>query len=65
MRWIHVGIVVGIVDEWTELVDDEFEVVVAVDGVVKHIGLILSFCLHDGRFFFVGQRFIDLLRKVV
>jgi hypothetical protein len=28
---------VGLVDEWPELVDDEFEVIVAVDGVVKHI----------------------------
>ncbi len=56
---------VGLVDEWPELVDDQFEVVVAVDGVLKHIGLILSFRLHDGRFFFGGQRFIDLLRKVV
>lgn len=28
---------VGFVDEWTEFVDNEFEVVVAVDWVVKHI----------------------------
>ena len=38
---------------------------VEVVGVVKHIRLILSFRLHDGRLFFVGERFIDLLRKVV
>ena len=56
---------VGLVDEWPELVDDEFEVVVAVDGVLKHIGLILSFRFHDGRFFLGSQRFINLLRKLV
>ena len=62
------GVVISIVcfvDEGSQLIHDEFEVVVAVDGVVKHIGLILSFRLHDGRLFFVGERFIDLLRKVV
>jgi len=64
VRGICVG-AVGFVDEGTELVYDEFEIVVAVDGVVKHIGLILSLRLHDGRFFFGCERFINLLGKVV
>ena len=64
MTRICVGIVC-IVDEGPEFVYYEFEVVVAVDGVVKHIGLILSFGLHDGRFFFDRERFINLLGEVV